>query len=471
MNIQEKKNTSFFRSNTGRFVMVGMLTLFLLIPLYFVENLISERSYRQSEVISEINSKWGKNVFFYGPILKIPYKKTYEAQVYNSTNNRGDVVEMVQEPSSDKKIKKVVEIQYAYFFPEELKSSSDVKTEIKNRNNYESAVFSTQMNFKGKYIYPDFSSQNIDPKDIMWDKATILVRTTNLSSIKDLVSVNFDQQQYSFEPIYENNNDSYVYIADDYQEFASLETTPIDLKNFKDGTFDFSIQYNGSKSISIIPIGKITESSIKSNWASPSFTGKFLPFQKEITHQGFEAHWKISHINRPFSQQSFEILPDIEKYAFSVDFIIPVDQYQQNMRAIKYGFLVIGLTFLIFFLIQTTSKLYIHIFQYTMIGISLVMFYTLLISITEHSSFFKAYLIASSMVILLICLYSMSILKSKRFAYLISSSLIALYGFIYIIIQLETYALLVGSVGLFVILALIMYASRKIDWRNDTTDY
>lgn len=151
-----------------------------------------------------------------------------------------------------------------------------------------------------------------------------------------------------------------------------------------------------------------------------------------------------------------------------MDFLIPVDEYQQNERAAKYGFLVIGLTFLIFFLIQMISKINIHIFQYTMIGLALIMFYTLLISITEHSSFKFAYLIAGLSVVVMITLYSASILKNRKFPMFIAASLSALYTFIYVIIQLENYALLAGSIGLFLILGAVMYFSRKIDWTART---
>lgn len=218
----------------------------------------------------------------------------------------------------------------------------------------------------------------------------------------------------------------------------------------------------------MVPIGKTTQLNMQSNWTSPSFTGNFLPDDKtkKIDANGFVANWKILHINRAFSQQFFEVLPDLGTYAFGVDFVIPVNQYQQNERAAKYGFLVIGLTFLIFFLIQSISKIRIHIFQYSMIGLALILFYTLLISITEHSSFTKAYLIAATAIITLISLYSVSILKGRKFPIFIAASLTGLYTFIYVIIQLENYALLVGSIGLFSILAAVMYFSRKIDWNK-----
>ena len=227
------------------------------------------------------------------------------------------------------------------------------------------------------------------------------------------------------------------------------------------------ISVNGSSGISFVPIGKTTEAGIVSDWKTSSFKGNFLPYNEDkITDEGFDARWKILDINRPFPQTFNNKLPELTKYAFGVNFMIPVDEYQKSERTAKYGFLVIGLTFLIFFLIQSLSKIGIHPFQYLMIGLALIMFYTLLISISEHSNYFNAYLTASIAVILLIALYARSILKNIKFPIFIASSLSLLYSFIYVIIQLESYALLVGSVGLFIILALVMYVSRKIDWNS-----
>ncbi len=207
-----------------------------------------------------------------------------------------------------------------------------------------------------------------------------------------------------------------------------------------------------------------------SDWKDPSHIGNFITQDENATEDGgFEANWRILNTNRPFSQQFFSALPTLSEFAFGTKFIIQLDEYQKSDRAAKYGFLVIGLTFLVFFLIQTLSKINIHPFQYLMIGIALVMFYTLLISISEHSSFLKAYLIAGAAVIVMITLYSKSILKNWKFPVFIGVSLTALYGFIFVIIQLESYALLVGSVGLFLILGLVMFVSRKIDWYFDST--
>lgn len=425
-----KMPTPFFQTPTVKMIMIGFLALFLLIPLQFVKDLISERSQRKNEVIKEVSEKWGSSVNFYGPILKVPYTEV-NSKYY----------------------------KYAYLFPEKLENQTTVETKPLNRNIYDATVYTAEMNFKGSYIKPDFDIQNIPAGNIHWDKATILIHTTNLKSIKDQVGITFGGKPYTFEPIYNSNSG-----------FEALETGPI---NMTDATFptsfQFKIKYDGSQLIKMVPIGKTTEMSMKSNWHSPGFTGNFLPNDKTkvITNDGFQAKWKVLHINRAFSQQYFNSLPDLSKYAFGVNFIVPVDEYQKNERVSKYGFLVIGLTFLTFFLIQSISKIRIHIFQYCMIGIALVLFYTLLIAITEHSSFRLAYILSGIGVVLMISLYSFSILKNPKFPLLIGTSLSALYVFIYIIIQMENYALLVGSIGLFIILGLVMYLSRKIDWNSN----
>ena len=428
-NFQQEPKVPFFQTTTAKMIMVGILTLVLIIPLALVQELIVERSQRQKEVITETTAKWGNSVYFYGPILKVPYKDPM-----SGANN------------------------YAYFFPETLNNKTEV-TMIKplERSIYKSNVFTTKMQFDGNYSNPNFASKGIPAENIYWNRAKILIRTTNLKSLKDEVKMKIGNQSLAFESVANISNDSIESLETNYFDYQSLQN---------EAKFNFTISFNGSKQVKMVPIGKTTDAKMTSNWNSPNFNGNFSPISRDITDKGFEANWKILHFNRPFAQSYFDILPELGKYAFAVDFITPVDEYQQSERASKYGFLVIGLTFLIFFLIQSISKINIHIFQYSMIGIALIMFYTLLISITEHSSFSFAYLVAGASVIVMISLYSISILKDKKFPMFIGASLSVLYTFIYVIIQLEDYALLVGSIGLFFILAAVMYFSRKIEWNK-----
>lgn len=446
---QEPKNQgkfSFFQSNTAKLIMVGILTLVLLIPLNLVQDLISERSTRKIEATQQIASTWGENVLLMGPILKVPYTISVETEV-------------IDEKTKKKTIQVQTYTENAYFFPTELnyKTKVDKVDELKY-GIYNAIVFKSKIATSGNFETLDFDKLEIEPKNILWDKATILVKTTNLKSIKSELLVNFNNQQLTLET--NNDQDSY---------FDTLESNVFSITNESAKNFSFSIDYNGSESIEFIPLGKTTTTSIDAIWNSPSFIGYFAPNDttKKITENDFHADWKIINVNRPFAQQYTEKLPNLQEYAYGVRLIETADQYQQNERASKYGFLVIGLTFLIFFLIQTISKINIHIFQYTMIGLALVMFYTLLISITEHSSFSFAYIIAASAVIIMLLLYSISILKNKKIAFFITAALALLYSFIFVIIQLEDYALLVGSIGLFLILGAVMYFSRKIDWSNN----
>ncbi|WP_395077764.1 cell envelope integrity protein CreD [Flavobacterium sp.] len=440
------QKNSFFQSTTAKMIMVGLLTLVLLIPLVFVQDLIQERSQRKQEVVSEVSQLWGKDVYFYGPIMKVPYK-TYEE--YNVTNPKTNVVTIERKSIID----------YAYFFPEKLINKSNIKknTSLK-RGIYNNVVFSANMNFEGYFSKPNIEKLGIAETDMLWDKASIIVKTTNLKSIKSDLNIKLNNQSLEFESK-----------SDEDTTYGTLETSIFDYKSLVNSekiNFNFNMKYNGSNSVKFIPVGKTTLVNIDSDWESPSFEGTFAANDttKKIDKKGFHADWKILDINRSFSQQYVSKLPNLNEYTFGVKLIETVDEYQQNERASKYGFLVIGLTFLVFFLIQSVSKINIHIFQYSMIGLALIMFYTLLISITEHSSFALAYLIAGISVIAMITLYSISILQNRKFASFIGLSLTALYTFIYVIIQLENYALLVGSLGLFFILGLVMYFSRQIDW-------
>ena len=443
---QKTESKSIFQSTTAKMIMVGFLTLALLIPLFFVQDLIKERSARQKEVVSEVAELWGKEVSFYGPILQIPYKTYKETTIVDAKTKQVS-------------IQKNASTNYAYFFPEKLNNTSDVKknTSLK-RGIYNNIVFTANMKFDGNFSKPNFEKLGIKEEDILWDKATIIVKTTNLKSIKSDLKIKLNNQLQVFES--KPEEDSY---------YGTLETNTFNYQTITTTDridFNFTMQYNGSNSLEFIPIGKTTFVSIDSDWESPSFNGTFAAntSTKKVDKKGFHADWKILDINRSFAQQYDNKIPNLNEYTFGVKLIETVDEYQQNERASKYGFLVIGLTFLIFFLIQSISKINIHIFQYSMIGLALIMFYTLLISITEHSSFSFAYAIAGTAVVALITLYSLSILKNKKFPVFIGISLSVLYTFIYVIIQLEDYALLVGSIGLFFILSAVMYFSRKIDW-------
>ena len=450
-NYSSNKFSNWLKTSiTARMLMVGFLVIILLIPLAYINSLIKERGNRQTDVVREINKKWGDEILFYGPILKLPYKTYNETKTYN-------------EKSKTYYKETETKINYAYIFPEKLDVNSEVISETMRLGNFESSVYTTDFIINGNYNMPDLKSKDIKKKDILFDKATLVFKTTNLKGIKTEMAITLNDNTYALET-------NFIDTKNYNNRLDELETKHIDAAILNDAfNFNMKITYNGSKQIQIIPVGKTTTLKMKSNWADPGFIGAYSPNNetRKIDDSGFTADWKVLSINRAFSQLYLNKIPNLKQFAFGTEFVVLVDEFQKSERSSKYGFLVIGLTFLIFFLIQTMSKIHIHSFQYLMIGLALTMFYTLLVSISEHSNFLKAYLIAGASVITLITLYSKSILKSLKFSALIGVSLTALYTFIFVIIQLESYALLVGSVGLFLILATVMFVSRKIDWHND----
>ena len=452
---QHKPNQNRFvtwlkASITARMLMVGFLVIVLLIPLSYINVLIKERSLRQADVVEEINQKWGSDVLLYGPILKLPYYTYTETKTYNE-----------KAKTYFKETQK--HLNHAYIFPENLNINAEVTSKPMYLGNYKSAVYTANLNINGEFLAPTLASKDIRPEDVVWGEASILLQTSNLKGIKTEMSINLNDKSYSFDTNFKNNTG--------YQDtLDELETNHIDANILKDKfSFNLKMTYNGSKQLQFIPIGKTTSVTMTSDWADPGFIGTYAPNDetKAISETGFNADWKVLHINRAFSQLYLNTTPNLNDFAFGTKLVVLVDEFQKSERSAKYGFLVIGLTFLIFFLIQTMSKIHIHPFQYLMIGLALTMFYTLLISISEHSNFTKAYLIAGISVVVLITVYSKSILRALKFPALIGISLTALYTFIYVIIQLENYALLVGSIGLFLILATVMFVSRKIDWHND----
>ena len=446
----QEQNTQFSErvktSITAKMLVIAVLSLVLLIPLFFIENLIYERAERQTTIVNQINKQWGNKVAIYGPLISVPYK-TYSEKIITDSKTKKVATETIEH------------LNYAYFFPNELDINAKINPSEKKRGIYKTAVYNSEIFLKGNFKSFSFDKLDIDKKNIIWEKAKIIFKTSNVKGVDNILTAHLNQTSLELSSS----------IIKSKNKYYTLESKPFDLKNILKNkqllTFNLNFATKGSEAIQFIPIGKETHANISSNWQTASFNGEFLPYNSDkISAKGFNAKWKILDINRPFGQTFFNDIPNLDQFNFGVNFKIPVDEYQKSERSAKYGFLVIALTFLTFFIIQIISKINIHPFQYLMIGFALLMFYTLLVSISEHSNFFKAYTISSIAVISLIILYTKTIFNSLKFALFVGGSLTILYLFIFIIIQLESYALLVGSLGLFLILTLIMFITRKINW-------
>lgn len=435
----EKANQWMKTSITVRLLTMGLLILLLLIPVSMIRDLIREREYRQNDVIREVSSKWGERQTVKGLVLTVPY--SVYSKVYN---NEKEEYQLTRNTA------------YAYFLPEELDIKGDAQAEVRKRGIYEVVGYKANLNLSGSFEKPDFEQWKVKPKDILWEDAFISLGLSDLRSVQERVYLSWNGETHPFNP-----------------GTAAAEVIPVGMKTPISLPFDsvstaipFSIDlhFNGSSELQFVPLGKTTRVSLHSDWKDPSFNGSFLPDNREVREDGFDADWQVLHLNRTYPQSFRGEVSGITESAFGVSLIMPVDQYQKSMRSAKYAVLFITLTFLIFFFMQILNKLRIHPIQYLIVGLALCVFYTLLVALSEHIGFQWSYLLASIGIIGLISLYTHSMFKRLRLTVISSLILMVLYLFIFTIIQLQDYALLMGSFGLFVALALIMFLSRKIDW-------
>lgn len=414
-----------------KMIVIAVIALLLLIPATSIESLIYERQLNRDAAIQEVSNKWGGEQMLAGPILNIPYRVYHE-------NKEGELRYTVH---------------YAHFLPKTLTIDGKVDPESRKRGIYEVVLYNTKLRFSGVFERPDFDIWSIDPQNVHWDEAYISIGIPDMSGIqKDLTLIWNGKNQVVESGLPEKeviNSGLISRVAFGEEEVAK---------------FEFAVDLNGSGQLSFVPTGKKTLVKLASPWADPSFNGEFLPDHREVGKDGFTAEWEVLDVNRNYPQQWLGNTQHIQEAAFGVGLILPVDEYQKNMRSAKYAILVISLSFLMFFLIEILNKKRFHPFQYVMVGLAIVLFYSLLISFTEHMGFNLAYLIASALVIGLITVYVAAVFKTRKLTILVSLLLTIIYFFIFVILQLQDFALLVGSLGLFGALASLMYLSRHINW-------
>lgn len=429
------KHNVFFKLSV-----ILVLVLLLLIPATMVRDLIREREHTLNSAISEVSEKWGDAQTITGPILTIPYDK---------------YIKQIQKKDSSEKIVKVRE--YLHILPAQLTVNGEVQPEKRTRGIYEVVVYDSKLACSGVFDAIDFSSIDIPKQHLHLNQAFVQIGISDLKGIENQLQLNWNNRKALFNP---GPNCTDV-ISNGIHAPIQLENN--DSVAYK---FSFNLELKGSQDLQFVPVGKTTNVSLSSNWQNPSFIGEFLPDSREVSAEGFKANYTVLHLNRNFPQQFTGSNHSLEYSSFGVNLLLPVDRYQKSMRVAKYAILFIVLTFLVFFFVELLNKQSIHPIQYILVGIALVVFYSLLLAFSEHIAFNLAYWLAALLTISLIGLYVRSVLKNKNVTWLITSVLALFYLFIFTIIQLQDYALLLGSVGMFSILAVVMYFSRKIDWYN-----
>jgi inner membrane protein len=414
---------------------IGLLGLVLLVPTAFVFGLINERQERRQTAVNEISSRWAGAQTVTGPVISIPY---------------------MDPASGDGQQKK-----RAYFLPDRLDIKAKVLPETRYRGIYRVTVYTTELEIHCHFDSLRLQELNLASSQMIWNEAAVFLNLSDLHGLSEEVSLQLSSR---------GGNSSLGLVpekfsSDQFRSALSAALPPA-IRTTGDGSFDFSgkIRLKGTGSLSFIPSGRETRVEATSSWPDPSFTGSSLPDLRTVKDSGFVANWLVLSLNRNFPQQWKDNIFNLDQSAFGVGLIVPVDAYQQTTRCVKYAILVIILTFTAFFLIEWVYQRPIHSLQYLLVGFALCLFYTLLLSFSEYIGFSAAYGVAALATIGLISWYVGSMLRSGKMSLFIGFLLAAQYGFIFTLIQLQDYALLMGSIGLFITLALVMHFSRKIKW-------
>lgn len=411
-------------------VIFGM-SLGLWIPTFFIHEVVKEREHYQKEAIADISSKWAGEQELTGPILALPFEKIY-------TDSSGKVFRSQQ---------------VAYLMPDKQTIRSVVTPEKRKRGIYEVAVFKSDIQITGVFTKLQWSKLNVPADQIHWADAKLLFKVSDaMKGINEDLQVKWNASTLDFGP--------WATPVPGWQE-AYAATVPVTADS---AALNYSIQFklNGSGQLQFASNAHENTIRMQSNWPDPAFNGVKLPDIREVSDSGFTASWK--YLNRNTPMISVNNIQDLSNTSMGADLLIPVDTYDKSSRSVKYALLCILLTFAAFFLVETVYKRPLHLVQYGLAGLALVLFYTLLLSVSEYTGFNIAYLIAGIATIGLVGWFVGSILRSRKLAVFIGMVLTIVYGYIFSIIQLQDYALLMGSIGLFVALAIIMYFSRKLEW-------
>ena len=430
---------------------VGALVLVLLIPLGMITGVLSDRLQRRNEAVAEIASSWGKEQSVVGPVLIVPYQCRFKS--------------VKEVPGKDKKMeRREVEetaVAEAYFLPERLNVAGDVETEKLHRGIYEAAVFRAHTTLSGKFAVPDFGALKIDPEDAQWKDARITIAVSDLRGTREGLTLDWGGSKRPLLPgsqVPGYTTGATASLGSDKPIAAPVE-------------FSIPLDFNGSDGVFFAPFGVENVATLKSNWPDPGFRGAFLPAERSVRADGFNATWKISYYGRDYPQQwesrggneRFNVA-SVSNSRFGAQFLSILDAYRYVERSIKYGVLFLVLVFTTFFLFEVTARQKIHPLQYLMVGAALCLFYLLLLSISEFVGFGYAYLLAAVASTLLITWYCRFFLGGGVRTLMIGAGLAGIYTFLYITLRQQDYALLMGAIALFIVLAVVMYVTRKVDW-------
>ncbi len=427
------------RSPLLRLVVLWVLMLFSLIPIGWISDLIGERMQRRNDAVAEVSSLWGKAQTFVGPALLVPYEHRWTER-----DVKGRPV-----PRSERHTLTVL--------PRELRLQARVDSEERWRGIFTVPVYRVALEVSGGFEAPDLAELRIDPALVEWHRSVLAIGVADARAIQRGASLTWNGEAAEFQPG-----------ADAFPVAGGIHAPVPRPFLAAHPRFSFALTVNGSGGLYFTPAGQETSVSVDSNWPSPSFQRGWLPVQRSVGADGFRATWKIPALARnqqpAWTSESGDMTPKLEAAVFGVDFVTPVDAHRMAERSVKYARLFVLMTFGLIWLIEVLARVRVHPIQYLLIGGALCTFYLLELSLSEHLGFAAAYLLASVAVVGLIGAYTAAILEGWRRAAAAAVTVGALYTYLYVLLTNEDYALLFGSLGVFIALAVTMRLTRQVDW-------
>ncbi|WP_289533496.1 cell envelope integrity protein CreD [Pseudomonas sp. SO81] len=428
---------------------IAALIILLMIPIIMIDGMIEERQELRDGVLEDIARSSSHSQKITGPLLVVPYRKTVrEWKTHDKTGER-----YLEESEVSGRV---------YFLPERLAVGGEIGTELRARGIYQARLFHSNSRLSGHFEVPANFGVTEDLADFRFGEPFVSVGISDIRGIKNNLVLEQGERKLAFQP---GSADQLLGAG----VHAPLPMAVADTHQAQRLEFAFDLLLQGTGELSIAPVGRETQVDLSADWPHPSFIGEYLPSEREITAKGFSARWQTSF----FATNMEEALNDCANAGecnaflgrqFGVSFVDPVDQYLKSDRALKYALLFIALTFAGFFLFEVLKRLSVHPVQYGLVGLSLAMFYLLLLSLAEHMAFAQAYALAASACVLLIGFYVSHVLHSWLRGAGFTAALAGLYAMLYALLSAEDYALLMGSLLVFGLLAAVMVLTRKLDW-------
>ena len=439
------------RSPAFKFFLISFLILLLLIPMFMVAGLVSEREGRAREVRSEIAKVWGQPQQLFGPFLVVPYTIRIEVR-------EGDkLVERLQE-------------RRAVFTPEQLDIKTDAVSKVLHRGIYDAPVFTAKVGVSGRFLKPDIGDVVADAQSVRWRDAILVLGLSDVSGLKEAAVLKINEAiDIPFAPslgipLGPSNPLNGIHAKLSGAGPAVLPSPDAAPLPF---SFRLDLVFSGSASLQFAPAARETKVAMKSDWPDPSFSGAFLPVERSVSKTGFTAAWTVPHLARSVPQAwglSEQGIDRFRPYQFGVSFFQPVGFYDLVTRAVKYAVLFVGLAFMAVFVLELLSHVPVHPVQYLFVGMALIFFYVLLLSLAEHIGFATAYWTAALATGTMLSVYVAKSLGDRRRGLIMAAVFVLLYGLLYFILRLEDYALLAGALVGFATLTIVMFATLKVDW-------